>query len=231
MGQSQPGAGEVHVWGWDFPAAGSDLTAEIALLDEVERQRFERLKSPAAAIQLAVSHAHLRRILAGYLGISPDYIRFRILDAGKPELQEEESDRKLHFNLSHTASVGLLAVSSHPVGVDVEQVRQIDHSVPENYFSISELRDLKQLDGDAWLPGFFRCWTRKEAILKAEGLGVGNRLAQFDVSLLPAVPPALIATRVQGMKHWYLHDLHPRPDTIATLAVSVSNVKVSCFRV
>jgi 4'-phosphopantetheinyl transferase len=218
------------VWGWDFPQPGSDLTAEIALLDEVERERFERLKSPAAATQLAVSHAQMRRILSGYLRVKPKSTRFKIQDAGKPELQQKAGDPQLHFNLSHTATVGLLAVGAGPVGIDVEQVRRIDHAVAENYFSESERQDLAQLDGDAWLQGFYRCWTRKEAILKAEGLGVGDRLAKFDVALLPGIKPALIGSRVPGMKKWCLHDLRPRAETIAALAVSTADVRVICFQ-
>jgi 4'-phosphopantetheinyl transferase len=226
-----PGDGEVEVWGWGFPPAGSDLAAEVGLLDAVERGRFERLRSPAAAIVLAVSHAQMRRILSEYLGVRAEALEFTTNAHGKPELAGDGVRARLQFNLSHTATVGLLAVGREPLGVDVERVRPIERGVAATHFSECELKDLARLEGDEWLAGFYRCWTRKEAIVKAEGVGVGDRLAKFDVTLLPDAAAAMTATRIEGMRQWYLHELHPAEGTVAALAVTKASVTVRCYAV
>ena len=91
----------------------------------------------------------------------------------------------MKFSLSHSKSIAVLAVDhAQPVGVDVEDVRPIEEDVADRHFSATELTDLRGLKGEAWLAGFYRCWTRKEAILKAEGVGLSRALDSFDVSLL-----------------------------------------------
>ncbi len=220
-------AGEVHVWRWTFPENSSELSAEIAVLDSGERDRLSRFQSPVAAVQFAVSHARMRRILGRYLGMAAEHLRIVANAFGKPELAGVPD--KLQFNLSHTATVGLLAVSRNVVGVDVEQMRPMEKAVAETHFSERELGDLAQLEGDAWLSGFYRCWTRKEAILKAEGAGVRDTLRDFDVTLLPGVPAEMGETRIQGMRRWYLHELQPTRETIAALAVGERDVSVRNF--
>ena len=226
-----PAAGEGDVWGWGFPPAGADLAAEVALLDTVERGRFERLRSVAAATVLAVSHAQLRRILSEYLGVRAEALEFTANAHGKPELAGDGVRARLQFNLSHTATVGLLAVGREPLGVDVERVRPIERGVATTHFSERELKDLARLEGEEWLAGFYRCWTRKEAIVKAEGVGVGDRLAKFDVTLLPDAAARMTATRIEGMRQWYLHELHPAEGTVAALAVTEAGVTVRCYAV
>jgi 4'-phosphopantetheinyl transferase len=226
-------SGMVHVWGWKLGGwksqrARLDLAAEIGLLDEVERRRMERLVSPEAAARFAVSHARVRQILGGYLGVPGGSLRFAAGAMGKPELQA--GAEKLQFNLSHTRTIGLLAVAREPVGVDVEEVRPIERAVAETQFSERERGDLAELEGEAWLRGFYRCWTSKEAILKAEGWGVGNRLADFDVSVQPEATPALLETRIVGMRKWRLHDVCASETTIGALAVAGDEVAVQCFR-
>jgi 4'-phosphopantetheinyl transferase len=87
------------------------------------------------------------------------------------------------------------------------------------------------LRGDAWLTGFYRCWTRKEAILKAEGVGLNVALHAFDVSLLPDEPPELLQTREPAHFHypWSLYDASPASGTIGALATPYSQAKIARF--
>jgi len=96
-------------------------------------------------------------------------------------------------------------------------------------FSESERTQLSALQGDAWLAGFYRCWTRKEAILKAEGVGLSHALDSFAVSLLPEEPAELLETRKPFRYPWRLHDLSPSEGTIGAVATAHSNARLACF--
>ena len=94
----------------------------------------------------------------------------------------------------------------------------------------AELSDLGGLHGDAWLGGFYRCWTRKEAILKAEGVGLHRALDSFDVALLPDEPAELLGTREPFSYPWKLHDVSPAPGTIGALATAQAEPQAcACF--
>ena len=105
----------------------------------------------------------------------------------------------------------------------------IEPEVAETHFSAAELSQLSGLQGDAWLTGFYRCWTRKEAILKAEGVGLNLALDSFDVGLLPNQPAELLGTRQPFSYPWKLHDVSPSSGTIGALATAHSQPRLSCF--
>ena len=218
----------VHLWAWALQPAARDLSAHAEILDRQERERMQRFHFAADAQRYAVAHGNLRRILGAYLNLAPEKLSFRNNQFGKPELQGETS---LKFSLSHSKSIAVLAVDhAQPVGVDVEDVRPIETEVADGHFSATELTDLRGLQGDAWLTGFYRCWTRKEAILKAEGVGLSRALDTFDVSLLPDKKAELISTRQRFSYPWKLHDLSPSSGTIGALATAQPHARLAYFR-
>jgi 4'-phosphopantetheinyl transferase len=85
------------------------------------------------------------------------------------------------------------------------------------------------LQGDAWISGFYRCWTRKEAVLKAEGVGLQRALDSFDVSLLPDAPAELLRTRVRFLYPWKLYDVSPASGTIGALATAHGQARIASF--
>ena len=111
------------------------------------------------------------------------------------------------------------------VGVDAEDIRPIEAGVAERFFSPAELSSMATLEGPgtsaAWLDAFYRCWTRKEAILKAEGMGLRIPLDSFDVSVLAGEPATLLAARPKSRltANWHLHHLSLADGTIGALAV------------
>jgi 4'-phosphopantetheinyl transferase len=219
---------QVHLWAWSFESAAVDLAAHMATLDHAELDRMYRFHFAADRERYAFAHATLRRILGRYLNQRPEKICFRVNRFGKPELADE--DLSLHFSLSHCKSIAVLAVTHGlPLGVDVEDVRPIEPEVATAHFSARELSDLDRLQGDAWLNGFYRCWTRKEAILKAEGIGLHRALDSFDVSLLPNAPAELIETREPLKYPWKLFGLSPASGTIGALATAHSQATLACF--
>jgi 4'-phosphopantetheinyl transferase len=221
-------ADEVHLWAWPLDRLVEDLSAHIELLDPAELQRLYRFHFAPDRERYALAHANLRRILGGYLNQPAKEISVRANRFGKPELAGEASS--LNFSLSHSQSIAVLAVAHGlPVGVDVEDVRPIEPEVAATHFSASELSDLRTLQGDAWLSGFYRCWTRKEAILKAEGVGLHRALDSFDVGLLPDAPAELLRTRVNFLYSWKLHDVSPASGTIGALATAHGEARIASF--
>jgi 4'-phosphopantetheinyl transferase len=221
-------AGEVHLWAWALEPVVEDLSAHIEILDSAELQRLHRFHFAPDRERYALAHANLRRILGSYLNQAAKKISFRANRFGKPELAGEGSS--LNFSLSHTQSIAVLAVAHGlPVGVDVEEVRPIEPEVAATHFSASELSDLSTLQGDAWLGGFYRCWTRKEAILKAEGVGLHRALDSFDVGLLADAPAELLRTRVHFLYPWKLYDVSPASGTIGALATAYGEARIASF--
>jgi 4'-phosphopantetheinyl transferase len=221
----------VHVWGWPIDAAQASFEkGDLQLLDAAEQNRFHRYHFDADRIRFAIAHVNLRRILGAYLDCEPGQVSFEANGFGKPRVA---GDRRLNFNLSHSRHFAMLAISTKTeVGVDVEDVRPIESEVAQHYFSPVEQTALASLDGDDWLHGFYRCWTRKEAILKAEGVGLQLPLSSFDVSLLPGKPAMLLGVRppVVFSSPWTLHHLESPAGTMAALAAGNPEAMVNCFR-
>ena len=226
--------GEVHLWAWTFGGADAPSDRDLSILDPHERQRTARFRFPVDQIRYAVCHANMRRILGSYLGRSPESLAFREGSGGKPSLADEAS--LLRFNLSHSKTLAVLAVAlDMDVGVDVEDIRPIESDVAKRFFSPREVASLAMLEEpeswSAWLDGFYRCWTRKEAILKAEGAGLRTPLDSFDVSLLPDEPAALLDARPEAKltANWHLVHFSPADGVMGAVAVGNPSATVALY--
>jgi 4'-phosphopantetheinyl transferase len=151
---------------------------------------------------------------------------------GKPSLAEMSESDGLSFNVTHAEGMALYAITrNRAVGIDVESIqRQMEwESVAERFFSPYEVRMLKAVPPDMRHIAFFNCWTRKEAYIKARGMGLSLDLASFDVSLTPGEPATLLNIREEGqdISDWSLYDLYPGGNYIAALAVEgqISSLK------
>ncbi len=224
--------GTVDVWAWDYVRSADDLQAQIALLSPDEQIRMNRFVYPVDRTRFAVSHAALRRLLARYAGVAPSSLLFETNEYGKPHLATAGALPALRFNMSHTSSIALLAVASDlSVGVDVEEIRPMEDEVAERYFSTRERAELKHLTGEDWLEGFYHAWTRKEAILKAESIGLSGKLDAFDVSLTPGERAAVLEARPAAgfTAPWHLVELRPANGFIGALAASAVPVAIRCY--
>jgi 4'-phosphopantetheinyl transferase len=221
-------AEEIHLWAWSLDPIPQELTPHVKILDHTELQRMRAFHFAEDRARYMLTHANLRRILGAYLHRSPEHIHFAVNRFGKPQLSGEDASC-LQFSLSHSRTIAVLAVTpDEEIGVDVEDVRPIEPEVAAAHFSAAELSDLCRLHGDAWLGGFYRCWTRKEAILKAEGVGLQRALDGFDVSLLPNAPAELLGARGDFLRPWKLHDVSPAPETIGALATLQTKAQLTC---
>lgn len=210
---------ETHVW--RVSLAGTDYPDDLqAVLSASEQERVRRFYFPTHGVRYAIAHSALRRILAGYLNRDPAHLEFVTGEHGKPELANAgaPSNRALHFNLSHSGDLALVAVSLHgAVGVDVEQWRDRIQpmEIAERFFSPFERDALRALpahdgDGEPLQRGFFSTWSRKEAYLKATGHGISRGLHHFDVTTSRAPDDhraELLADRLDptAVARWAMH--------------------------
>jgi len=203
----------------DFPP--DSIRWMEAILSAEEDRRAARFHFNLDRHRFILSHGALRDILARYLYLSPEDIHFEIGEQGKPIIS---SETELDFNLSHSGDFALIAIANgHKIGVDVEKHRQnMEHEkIAQRFFSEREKSELQKLPSDQKKIGFFNCWTRKEAYIKAQGLGLSLPLDSFDVSLAPDKPAVLHATRPDPREasHWTLLSLDVHSDHTGAAAV------------
>jgi len=163
-------------------------------LSQEEKERAARFHFAADRDHFIAAHGCLRDVLTRYLHCEPHQLSFSKGSYGKPVLH----DQPLEFNLSHSGDFALIAIApERKVGVDVERIRSgiSSHVIAQQYFSTSEFAELQSLPLEQREAAFFTCWTRKEAYIKAQGLGLSLPLESFDVSLTPNEPALLRATR------------------------------------
>lgn len=171
----------VDLWLWPLDVDDARFHALSRHLSEDEASRAAAFVYERDRRRFVVGRGRLREILAITTGQSPGDVQFQYDALGKPGLASGPP-----FNLSHSAGWAALAISPGPaVGVDIEALRPIDRAVAERFFSPQEVAALSRLGTQEWPGGFFRCWTRKEAFLKACGTGLWQRLDSFDVTLGP----------------------------------------------
>lgn len=226
--------GQVDLWWIDLASLRSHGGSLHAILSADERERGARYVREEDRARFVVARASVRVILARYLSISAQALRFAYGPHGKPGLEVGCGSADLRFNLSHAGDTAALAIArGREVGVDVERVRgdiEFDQ-LAEHFFSERERLTLRALPGGRKPEAFFNCWTRKEAYLKATGAGLALPLDQFDVSLAPDEPARLLANRgdPDEVRRWSLHDLRPGPGLVGALAVEGGSAVVATW--
>lgn len=147
-----------------------------AFLSEAERRRAEGLKSERDRRRFIACRGQLRQILASRLGISPSDVELEYGPLGKPQLSHRMPSRNLHFSVSRSGDVAVVALSTgREVGVDIEAVLPVPEAdeIAALCFSASDYESYAALGPGDRLEGFFRRWTRLEAISKGLGCGLG----------------------------------------------------------
>ncbi len=233
--QQSPGgvalaAGELHVWA--VPLHG-DPEPFGRLLSAAEQQRLERFRFLDHRRRFQIGHGALRAILAGYLKVDPTTIQFEQGPRGKPFLMRYEHGHRVgpFFNLSHSGKLALIGIADRELGLDLEKVRRLDSltEIARRHFSGREFAALDALDGDARQLAFYRCWTRKEAYIKALGEGLSMPLDTFDVSL--GEEPRFVASHDgrEDPAQWAMLDVSPTPEFVAAAALRGALPKVQRF--
>jgi len=197
-------------------------------LNEDERLRAERFHFERDRKRFIVGRGVLRTILGRYLHIEPNRVRFSYDLNGKPCLAKTPGDNTLRFNLAHSNELALYAFTrGREIGIDIEYLRTMLDAgqISERFFSPQVNVNLQALPASHRKTAFFNCWTRKEAYLKALGVGLSHALDQFEVSLVPAEPAHLVDVEIDcdDASRWTLKALIPAPGYVAALAVEGHN--------
>jgi len=159
------------------------------LLNPEEKARAQRFYFERHRRRFSTARTFVREILGAYLKQSPQEITFTYEKNGKPVLINNEN---IHFNVSHTGDLGILAVSTQPVGVDMEQYSGRPYAgIAKQLFSEQEQNTLKMMHQAAQATFFFRIWAQKEAFIKANGLGLSYPLQQITMPLAGTEPVLL----------------------------------------
>ncbi|MBY0229774.1 MAG: 4'-phosphopantetheinyl transferase superfamily protein [Gemmataceae bacterium] len=183
------------------------------VLSQDERERAARLRHDKDRRQFVAARGGLRLVLGRTLGVPPESLAFEVAGAGKPGL----AGSPLRFNVSHSYDAALIALSDAELGVDVELMRPRDiwPDMARRYFTPYEA---ERIGGET---EFYAVWTRKEAFLKALGLGLSHGLERFSVSVPPDDPARILHIDGDAAKgaEWTLAHLEPLPGYVGALAI------------
>ncbi|MBT4097330.1 MAG: 4'-phosphopantetheinyl transferase superfamily protein [Gemmatimonadetes bacterium] len=220
----------VHLWRVDLDTCEAAEKRCRSVLAADEHARADRFRASRQSRRFAVTRGTLRHILSGYLHTTPKQLRFAYGTHGKPYLESPQAD--VRFNVSHSGGVALMAFARvRDLGVDVERtMRDVGwEQVAERFFADSELDQLRALPGDQRRSGFFRCWTSKEAYMKATGRGITLGLGNFIVRVDPALPAELLSTAEGGAGDWWLTQVEPGAGMAGALCVAGGPLEVQYF--
>ena len=212
-----------HIWQQPLTVPPALINTFSSFLSSDEKQKADRFRRPVSRQQYIVSRGGLRLVLSRYLAIEPQNIHFDYGPFGKPFLADT-SQVPLNFNVSHSGKLALFAIAPHGrVGVDIEYVNtDLDFmSLSQRYFSPREHQLLKTCSAEQKRTVFFQIWTCKEALLKAQGMGIrdletveiltpseeplqsvqfisARSSSVFSLQLLPTYPEYVAALSIEG---------------------------------
>ncbi|MDD5541795.1 MAG: 4'-phosphopantetheinyl transferase superfamily protein [Acidobacteriia bacterium] len=222
--------GVIQIWTADLDLQSQAPTALQTVLSTDERARATRFYFDRDRNRFTATRALLRLLLGRYLKVPPQSIEFSYGPHGKPFLTEE-AHSKVRFNVSHSHEKALLAFAKRfDLGVDVEHQRpeRATEELAKRFFSGPEVKALKDLPVDLRTSGFFACWTRKEAFIKATGGGLSISLSSFTVSVDPREPARLVSIQSDSEEssRWLLENLEVGSDYRAAVAVENNSMRV-----
>lgn len=223
--------GWVHVFRLRLDLPPERLAALRALLSPDELARADRYRGDGLGARFTAARGNLRALLAGYAKTSPEQITFETNPHGKPAL----AGGWLSFNVSHSGALALVAAAGTEVevGIDIETIRaNVEFErLAQRFFAPRETAALLALPPEQRAGAFFACWTRKEAYMKARGLGLAIPLDGFEVSLAPGDPPRLLRPAVDDPHGaaWALWQLDPGPGFTAALCARGPVAGIRCW--
>lgn len=215
-----PGIGELQLWSVRLSELACSTQAWHALLSPDEQAAVARLCLPQDRQRATLGRGWLRAILGHCIGEAPGRLRFEVGLHGKPRLAMQAPA----FSVSHSGDLLLVALAGidMEIGVDVEQHRQIADSaiIAARYFHPHEAQVLEKLATPDRQKAFFDCWTCKESVVKATGLGLAQPLSTFRLRMEDA-PGAVRIDWIdasEASEAWFVQTLSPAPGYSAAVA-------------
>lgn len=222
----------MDVWRLDLRALAEQGEAPLTqCLSSEEAAQAGRFLRAATGWQFRVTRAALRHILAAYLQEAPHQVEIIRLPMGKPAVPPRNGKGCLSFNVSHTEEFAAIAVSSsREVGIDVEtRNRKLDVlGMAERFFAPEEAEELAATAEPLRLEAFLRYWSRKEALLKAQGRGLSQDWTDVRVGSLKQSPVTIPAGGASAV--WQIHDLEFETQHVGAVAVAGPEPFRLCWR-
>lgn len=226
---------DVHVWAAGLNKPIERISALERTLSSDERNRAMQFHAERDRNRFTVGRGVLRAILSSYLDINPAQLHFVYGPRGKPMLTGLPGRSALHFNVTHSNELILFALTrACAVGIDVEWLELIrdTEDISSHFFSPREVAKLAALPKERRALAFSNLWSRKEAFLKATGVGLSAPLDQIEVSFTPGELPRMIS--IAGNLHaaacWTLEDLAPAADYKGAVAVEAKGLRFACWQ-
>jgi 4'-phosphopantetheinyl transferase len=225
---------DVHLWRAPLNISRELLQSFAGTFATDEQSRAARFHFERHRNKFIAARGWLRTIIARYLNTRPDALNFTYSKYGKPSL-EDQTKLQLRFNVAHSGDFALYAfVLDSDIGVDIELINSefATETIATRFFSSNEVAALLAFPTSKRIHAFFDCWTRKEAFIKAQGMGLSLPLDQFEVSLKHD-QPALLRTNwdLGEARRWLLMNIDVALDYAAALAVPVGEYRVQHFHV
>lgn len=225
---------EVHVWRIPLVLPRDRLDRLETLLSPAERARADRFRFPALREAFVAGRGAQREVLARYTSTAAADLEYRESAHGKLRLDGPAAASGIRFNASNSGGLALVAVArGRELGVDLERLKPMPDGpeIAGRFFSAAENAVFAALPGPLRDEAFFRCWTRKEAYIKAVGEGLSMPLDRFDVAFAPGDEPRLLATRGDPAEagRWRMAAVDPGPGYVGAVAVEGSGWRLRAF--
>jgi 4'-phosphopantetheinyl transferase len=231
---------EAHVWSAPLGVWVAQLNSLESILSAEERHRANALRLIAPRQRFVIARAALRTLLGRYLDISPTDVPIDFDPNKKPRLAAAENASDLRFNVTHSGGLALMAITRGcEIGVDLEQLRGVQHAaqIAQRYFHPAEIEAILAAPPAERDRTFLRCWTLKEAVLKAVGIGITGSLAGFHVPMhTPEGPVEQSAARIDvpvsssgKYTQCWLRRLSVDDDYAAAVAFVGADRDIRCF--
>jgi 4'-phosphopantetheinyl transferase len=233
--QSFP-ASAVDLWPLTLTGEDAEYGRCLEWLDQQERERAARFLRRQDRERYVLAHGGLRFILGLYLGLAPASIEFSSTSTGKPTLAGLRPERAaLTFNLSHAHGRAMVAIAQgREVGVDLEMIREDVEvlKLAERFFSDREQLHVRSAVPESRSTEFFHYWVAKEAVLKAEGVGLAS-LQACEIDWSSGSDRDGVPVRLGGRSQlpWVVRTLDCGPGWVGAVAAQGSDWTINpCAR-
>lgn len=223
---------EVHIWSLNLGLVPFQAMQEYeSILSDDEKTRASKFRFSKDKKTFSLTRGVLRKLAGAYLDTEPKKVKFHYEQYGKPRFQDES---RIKFNVSHSGDRAVIAfVRDYDIGVDIEYFKD-DFDVldiAENFFSRREIDKLKMQPLKEQRQAFYRCWTRKEAFIKAEGSGLSFPLDKFTVSMHSDNEANLEHTdwSPDEKDRWNMFSFKPAQNYIAAVAINGNTTSFNVF--
>ncbi|MFS4467938.1 4'-phosphopantetheinyl transferase family protein [Maribacter sp. 2210JD10-5] len=212
--------GELIIWTIDLSESKKGINFFNSILNKAEINKANAFRFDKDRDCYVITRGLLKTLLGFYWNKRPDQIELEYNSFGKPRLPSRYG---LKFNVSHSQNFSVICfLKDAEVGIDIENCKRDINlmDLAENFFSKKEVENLKKLPFLERDRAFYRCWTRKEAFIKAEGSGLSFPLKQFAVSLDNDLEAELLNTYwdEKSKDNWTLKSFVPAEGYLAAIA-------------